>query len=72
MSKTTAPRAHPVFAPRSLVVRQTITIEVSPEELYKLVCVLEAEAEHAAEYSDRIGYADYLFQRIAALREAAR
>ncbi len=52
--------------------RQTITVEVSPEELHKLVRALESDAERAAQCSDQAGYADYLFRRVAALREAAR
>ena len=60
------------FAPRSLPVRLTIAVELHPDELYKLIRTLEAEAIAAADHPEQVGYADYLFQRIAALREAGR
>jgi hypothetical protein len=59
-------------APRSLLVRETITLEVYPIELHDLIELLTARAVRAAESPDQVGYADYLFQRIAALREAGR
>ncbi len=52
------------FTPRALLHR-------SPSELYRLIRSLEAEAVAAAE----IGlddYGDYLFRRVAELREAGR
>jgi hypothetical protein len=61
-----------VFAPRSLATRSLVTIEVTPRELHQLIRVLEDEALKAADDVDQEGYADYLFQRVAALREAAR
>jgi hypothetical protein len=59
------------FTPRALLRRSLISIEVSPSELYRLIRSLEAEAVAAAE----IGlddYGDYLFRRVAELREAGR
>lgn len=59
-------------APRSLLVRETITVEVYPVELHDLIELLTARAVRALMDPDQIGYADYLFTRIAALREAGR
>jgi hypothetical protein len=59
------------FAPRALLVRSLIPVEVTPSELHRLIRSLEAEAVSAAE----IGlddYADFLFRRCAELRGAAR
>ena len=64
--------AQRAFSPRSLPVRQTVTVELFPDELYRLIRALEAEAERAAEFVDQVGYADFLFQRVAALRETGR
>jgi hypothetical protein len=60
------------FAPRSLVIRPLIRLEVTPFEHAGLIAWLEARALHAAEDPAQIDYADYLFRRIAELREAAR
>jgi hypothetical protein len=59
------------FAPRAIR-RQTIAIDVSAFELSLLIGALERMATDAAEDPLRIDYADYLFCRIAALRECAR
>jgi hypothetical protein len=59
------------FAPRALLIRARIPIEVTASELYRLIRSLEAEAVVAAE----IGlddYADFLFRRCAELRKAGR
>jgi hypothetical protein len=58
-------------APRALLVRPLIAIEITPSELYRLIRSLEAEAVMAAD----IGlddYGDFLFRRVAELREAGR
>jgi hypothetical protein len=60
------------FAPRSLVVRPLIRLDVTPFEHSGLVEWLEARALRAAEDPEQIDYADYLFRRIAELREAVR
>ena len=72
MPARSRPPTAPDFAPRSLPVRLTVAVELHPDELYKLIRALEAEALAAADHPDQTGYADYLFQRIAALREAGR
>jgi hypothetical protein len=61
-----------IFAPRSLATRSLVTIEVTPYELHRLIRILEDEATKAADDVDQIGYADFLYQRVAALREAAQ
>jgi hypothetical protein len=58
--------------PRSLLVRPTISAELTPHELYRLIETLSADAICAAACPNQIGYADYLFQRIAQLRETCR
>ena len=58
-------------APRALLVRSPIAVELTPSELHRLIRSLEAEALGAVE----IGlddYADFMFRRIAELREAGR
>jgi hypothetical protein len=67
-----APHVRDAFSPRSLLVRQTVTVELSAEELHVLISALQAEAEHAAQHFDQVGYADHIFRRVAELREAAR
>jgi hypothetical protein len=63
----------PFFFPsRSLPTHSIVTIEVTPRELHRLIRVLEDEAVKAADDVDQLDFADYLFQRVAALREAAR
>ena len=62
----------PSFAPRSLAGRQTIAVEMSSDELHRLIRLIEAETSRAASDPDQTGYADYLFHRIAYLREAGR
>jgi hypothetical protein len=72
VSKPKSPIVEPSFAPRALLMRSTITAEVTPFELYLLIETLQARAVHAAEDPDQCGYADHLFQRIAQLRERVR
>jgi hypothetical protein len=59
------------FAPRALLQRSLIPVELTGSELYRLISFHEAVAAAAAE----IGlddYADFLFRRVAELREAGR
>jgi hypothetical protein len=59
------------FAPRALLVRPLIRLEVTPSELHRFIRMLEAEA--VAELGEgRDDYADFLLRRVAELREASR
>lgn len=58
--------------PRALMARPAIEISLTPSELAILIRALEARANAAAEHFDQVDYADFLFQRIADLREAGR
>ena len=60
------------LAPRSLLLRPLITLEVTPAELSVLVVALNAKACRAAEDPEQMDFADYLFRRVADLREAFR
>ena len=60
------------FPPRALRRRQTVTVEISPNELYVLIEALESRACLAADNSETIDVADHWFDRIAELREACR
>jgi hypothetical protein len=60
------------FAPRALLCRSLISIEVSPSELSLLIETLTAKAVRAAENSEQIDFADFLFRRVTELREAFR
>jgi hypothetical protein len=59
-------------APRALFRRPLISIKVTPFELSLLIERLQARALVAADDPDMIDFADYLFGRIAELREAGR
>jgi hypothetical protein len=59
------------FAPRALPDRKKIPIEVTPFELHRLIRSIEAEAMAAID-EGKDGYADFLFVRVAELREAGR
>jgi hypothetical protein len=59
-----------IFAPRSLAARTLIPVEITPRELHRLIRILEDEAVKAADDPDQLDFADFLFQRIAVLREA--
>ena len=61
-----------IFAPRSLPKRRLVPIEVTPYELHRLITTHEDRARKAAEDPDQEDFADYLFQRVAELREAGR
>lgn len=58
-------------APRALLVRPLITLDVTPSELHRLVRSIEADALTAID-EGKDDYADYLLRRCAELREAAR
>jgi hypothetical protein len=60
------------FAPRALLRRALIVVEITPSELALLVEALEARAAVAAEHPEQIDFADFLFRRVAELREACR
>jgi hypothetical protein len=60
------------FTARSWATRTLITVELSPHEVHRLIEVLDDEANRAADNPDQVGYADFLCQRVAALREALR
>ena len=59
------------FAPRALLHRRLILVELTPSEHHKLIQLLEAEAEQAI--ADGLDdFADFVLRRIAELREAGR
>jgi hypothetical protein len=62
----------PLDVPRSPLVGPMISVELTPAVLHDLVELTTARAVRAAEHAGQIGYADYLFTRIALLREAGR
>lgn len=58
-------------APRALLRRPKLAVELTPSELHILIAALEQRATAAAD--DGIDdFADFLFCRIAELRETAR
>ena len=59
-------------APRALLARLLISVEVTPSELSLLIDTLQAKAVRAAEDPDQTDFADYLLRRVAELREAMR
>jgi hypothetical protein len=58
--------------PRALLRRSLISLAVTPSELSLLIEALNAKAVRAAEDPDQIDFADFLFRRVAELREAGR
>ena len=60
------------LAPRALLLRTMISIEVTPSELSMLIELLETRATIAANHSEQVDFADFLFRRIAELRDAFR
>jgi hypothetical protein len=58
-------------APRSLLVRETIMVPLTAAELHGLIQKTEAEAVQA-EAEGKLDFADFLFRRVAELREATR
>ena len=65
-------RASDRFAPRALLIRPTIAIEVTPSELHMLIKALETAATRAADDVAQLDFCDYLLRRVAELREAGR
>jgi hypothetical protein len=65
-------RATDRTAPRALLHRSLITVEITPLELSVLIEVLTTRAVRAADDPDQVDFADFLFRRIAELREAFR
>ena len=60
------------FAPRALLRQMMILIEVTPTEHSLLIEALERCARQPADDPETIDFAQYLFDRIAQLREAGR
>jgi hypothetical protein len=60
------------FAPRALLYRTMFTVEVTSLELSILIELLETRATIAAHHSEQVDFADYLFRRVAELRDAFR
>jgi hypothetical protein len=60
------------FAPRALLRQMRITVALSPLELSLLVAALERRACEAADDPDMVDFAQFLFCRVAELREAGR
>jgi hypothetical protein len=65
-------RATDPTAPRALLHRSLIPVEVTSLELSLLIGVLEARAHIAAQDPEQIDFADFLYRRVAELREAFR
>jgi hypothetical protein len=65
-------RATDRVTPRALLHRTMIPVELTSHELSLLVGLLEDRAVQAADRSDQVDFADYLFRRVAELREAFR
>lgn len=59
-------------APRALLRRSLISVDVTPSELSLLIETLNAKAVRAAEAFEQVDFADFLFRRVAELREAFR
>jgi hypothetical protein len=60
------------LAPRALLRRSLISAQVTPSELSLLIETLTAKALRAAEDPEQVDFADFLFRRVAELREAFR
>jgi hypothetical protein len=60
------------FAPRALLHRSLISVQVAPSELSLLIEMLTAKALRAAEDPEQVDFADFLFRRVAELRDAFR
>ena len=60
------------FAPRALLRQILIPVELTSHELALLIEVLERRACQAVEDADMVDFAQFLFDRIAQLREAGR
>jgi hypothetical protein len=60
------------FAPRALLRRPTITLEITPFEATVLIEALQARALRYADDPETIDVADHWFRRVAQIREASR
>ena len=60
------------FTPRALLLRTMVNVDLTSFELSTLIAALETRASEASEKYDQIDFSDYLFRRIAELREAFR
>jgi hypothetical protein len=58
--------------PRAQLYRTMVSVELTSNELSILTEALESRAVLAADRGDQIDFADYLFRRVAELREAFR
>jgi hypothetical protein len=58
-------------APRAMLRRHLITVQLTPSDVHRLVKCLEAEAEEAIA-EGKSDYADWLLYHAAEIREAAR
>ena len=65
-------RSADAASPRALFRRSRIAVELTSLELSMLIELLEARATIAANHSDQCDFADFLFCRVAELREAGR
>jgi hypothetical protein len=65
-------RVPDLSAPRALLHREMITVHLTSLELSNLIELLEARACRAAQHPEQVDFADYLFWRVAELREAFR
>jgi hypothetical protein len=60
------------FAPRALLRRSTISVELTPFEVAELIRTLEARAVRYAADPETIDVADHWFRRVTELREVGR
>jgi hypothetical protein len=60
------------LAPHALLQRSLIAVEVTPAELAAPIETLTTKTMRASDDPEQIDFADFLFCRIAALREASR
>jgi hypothetical protein len=59
-------------APRALLRRSLISVELTSSELSLLIETLNVKGVRAAEDPEQIDFADFLFRRVAELWEAFR
>jgi hypothetical protein len=57
---------------KAVLARRTIAVELTAGELHLLIRTLEQQATRAAHDPEQIDFADWLYCRIAQLREATR
>ncbi len=65
-------RSADTASPRALFRRPRIAVELSAFELAMLIELLETRATIAANHSEQVDFADFLFCRVAELRELGR